>query len=544
MVVSDGLVVRLMEEYRVPLLAICLPISFAYGCIVAFLRWLGALLHAGPATHAERVELVAEALRRRAALPQEERRKIVTDRSTIDALQTGFHDKSDKCRVPTSCLRSILALNVEKQTVLVEPMVTVQEASDYLTPRGFMLASHLEFGRVTLGGLAMAVGMTTHAHVTGLYQETVESYEVVLADGKVLRVTRAGEHADLFQALPWSHGTLGMLVAVELRVIPIKKYVRLTYMPVFGREAIAAAIREKCGALDPNAKVPTFCEATLFSPDEAVITTGVFDNGDKPGESAKVNALARWYKPWWYKHVEGFCKRKEVGEELVPVPHYVLRHSRSIFWVIELMVPYGNNPLFRWLFGWLLPLDVTFMKLTTTTGVRKLTFMKQVFQDITLPMTELEASVELATECFDVWPLLIYPCKEYDHGVLHGQLRPPRPDQLCPGSEPKWGMFFDLGIYGVPGNLLRKKPYNPSKAFRRFMEFVRKVGGHPFLYADQFITEEEFDEIFDLTLWSKCRARYGAEGNFPTLWEKIRPELDIISVADETLFVEDDKKQQ
>lgn len=76
------------------------------------------------------------------------------------------------------------------------------------------------------------------------------------------------------------------------------------------------------------------------------------------------------------------------------------------------------------------------------------------------------------------------------------------------------------------------------------MEFVRKVGGHPFLYADQFITEEEFDEIFDLTLWSKCRARYGAEGNFPTLWEKIRPELDIISVADETLFVEDDKKQQ
>ena len=62
-------------------------------------------------------------------------------------------------------------------------------------------------------------------------------------------------------------------------------------------------------------------------------------------------------------------------------------------------------------------------------------------------MTDMEESVKLAAECFDVWPLLIYPCKEWDKGPAKGQLRPPRESQKCPGTD--WGMFFDLGIYGV-----------------------------------------------------------------------------------------------
>ena len=86
----------------------------------------------------------------------------------------------------------------------------------------------------------------------------------------------------------------------------------------------------------------------------------------------------------------------------------ILRHSRSIFWVQELMLPFGNHPLFRWFFGWLLPLDVTFMKWTTTKEIRKLTFLKQIFQDVTLPMTDLEESVALAEEVgdfanYEVW---------------------------------------------------------------------------------------------------------------------------------------------
>lgn len=52
-----------------------------------------------------------------------------------------------------------------------------------------------------------------------------------------------------------------------------------------------------------------------------------------------------------------------------------------------------------------------------------MTFTKQVFQDIVLPMTVMEQSIDKAEELFDTYPLLIYPCRIYDHGPRKGQLR-------------------------------------------------------------------------------------------------------------------------
>merc|ERR550525_274082 len=146
-----------------------------------------------------------------------------------------------------------------------------------------------------------------------------------------------------------------------------------------------------------------------------------------------------------------------------------------------MMLPFGNHPWFRKLFGWMLPVDPAFMKLSTTPGIRRLTFMKQVFQDITMPMTSMRDAVEKATECFDMFPLLLYPCKEWDHGDKSGQVRRPKPHQKREGTD--WAMFFDLGLYGVPGFVKRKEPYNPSKAMRAFEGFVRDIGGHSFMYA-------------------------------------------------------------
>lgn len=64
------------------------------------------------------------------------------------------------------------------------------------------------------------------------FQEAVESYDVVLADGSLVHVTRDNEYSDLFQCLPWSHGTLGFLVAVELNIVPVKPYIHMKYISV------------------------------------------------------------------------------------------------------------------------------------------------------------------------------------------------------------------------------------------------------------------------------------------------------------------------
>ena len=66
----------------------------------------------------------------------------------------------------------------------------------------------------------------------GLYQETVKAYEVVLGDGSCVRATRDNEYSDLYHCLPWSHGTLGFLVGLELDIIPVKPYVHMQYIPI------------------------------------------------------------------------------------------------------------------------------------------------------------------------------------------------------------------------------------------------------------------------------------------------------------------------
>ena len=68
---------------------------------------------------------------------------------------------------------------------------------------------------------------------------------------------------------------------------------------------------------------------------------------------------------------------------------------------------------------------------------------------------------------------------------------------------------------------------------REMEEFTREVGGYPFLYADTFMTREEFAQMFDLTLYEKARKDYGADGAFPHLYDKIKPEVDVFAVYEE-----------
>ena len=79
---------------------------------------------------------------------------------------------------------------------------------------------------------------------------------------------------------------------------------------------------------------------------------------------------------------------------------------------------------------------------------------KYYFVFITL---RLEEQIDVSEKLFNTYPILIYPCRIYDHGQHSGQLRPPKADQMCPGTN--WGMFNDLGVYGVPQVVREKKRY-------------------------------------------------------------------------------------
>lgn len=59
------------------------------------------------------------------------------------------------------------------------------------------------------------------------------------------------------------------------------------------------------------------------------------------------------------------------------------------------------------------------------------------------------------------------------------------------------------------------------------------MGGFMHTYCDVTATKDEFYEMFDHTLWTKMRKEYGAESAFPTIYEKVLPEVDILAYARE-----------
>ena len=84
-----------------------------------FLVKIHGLATSKPTTHEERVQRIKDVLAANAKVPPSERKRITTDRANTDSLTLGFYNKSDKCLVPTSCLRHILELDTANNTVKV-----------------------------------------------------------------------------------------------------------------------------------------------------------------------------------------------------------------------------------------------------------------------------------------------------------------------------------------------------------------------------------------------------------------------------------------
>ncbi|CAH0551811.1 unnamed protein product [Brassicogethes aeneus] len=521
--------IEILENHRgLVVVLFVLPAGFIFDLFLKTKRNIYKTLCSSPEKHDERVRIIQQKVQEWHKQPSENRKLLCTSRPNWLSLSVTFFRK-DLCHQIPIDLFDILELDEENMHVRVEPMVQVGEIAKYLIPKGYTLAVTLEIADATLGGLAMGVGMTTHSHKVGLYQENVISYEVILGDGSLVTASRK-ENSDLFNALHGSHGSLGFLVALTLKIVKIKPYIKLTYHPIsrplnhFGR-----AMRIFSGQPHmayPDMHIPDFVEAIMFNLYDSVIITGDYSDYD---QNLPVNHINRWYKPWFYKYVETFINKEETKHtELVPIEDYLLRHNRAIFWVVESMIPFGNHPLFRFLFGWLLPPKPAFLKYTTTPGVRAYTFTRQVFQDIVLPMKELENQIFTADELFDAFPLLIYPCKIYDHGEHSGQIRRPKKEYIVEGTN--YALYSNLGIYGVPGYVKRKEKWDAVECMREMEQFTRQLGGFSFLYADICMGRDEFKEMFDLTLYEQVRKKYFAEGAFPHLYDKVKPEIDVFEV--------------
>ena len=287
---------RWADEHREwIIIGVALPAGTAAGALARLQSWFQP--KSKPSEHDERVARVRSEVRSYARAREAgeawAQKPLRTDRKGAASLNVRMSDKSGSQTVNMSDLTNILGVDEQRGVVRVEPFVTVGDAAAYLDERGLQLEATIEMKDATLGGLVMALGMTTHSHVVGLVHDTVVAYEIVTASGELLRVTADNEHADLFRALPWSHGTLGLLVAMEMRVIPAPSHVRLVYRPFYSLDAYAAEYERLARAVEP----PHFIEVLIFGKDRAVRMEGYLETTSELRSALPVNAGDKPTKP-------------------------------------------------------------------------------------------------------------------------------------------------------------------------------------------------------------------------------------------------------
>jgi len=491
-----------LEKWRAEIVVIVvLPVSLVLWLFKTFEQWFSA---PSPDQHSERVQTVAVFARKNAG-------KLVRT-----------SDKSNIHQAPLRNLRAILGLqhiiSKASKIVHVEPGATVGEVSNYLLKQNLQLECCLGREDATLGRLAMAQGIATHSHICGLLFETVVEYEIVTGDGTILTVTEDNEHRSLFRALPFSHGSLGLLVSLKLRVVPAKPFVRLTYQPLTSTESLQSeytAILDR--VMSDRPFVPFFVEAIAYSNSTSVLMTGELVNRASPLLS---NRIGLWYKPWFFKHVEFILHNNKTVVEDIPIRDYLMRHNRSMSMTMATIIPYGNHPLFRLFLGWLLPPQMNFLKSSHTAATRETSIRKQCFQDVAFPAVKFQDALALTDKLFNIYPLLVYPCKVINRG---GMIR-------VSGKEEDTQMNLNLGIYGVPPEFENDtfELFPMIGRVRLLEKWLRENGGFQYTYCDSFQTEEEFHEMFDHTLYNEMRKKYNAEGSFRSVYDKTRPEVDTV----------------
>ncbi|KAL0004967.1 hypothetical protein SO802_012528 [Lithocarpus litseifolius] len=428
--------------------------------------------------------------------------------------------------VDLSAFRNILEIDKERMIAKVEPLVNMGQITRVTVPMNLALAVVAELDDLTVGGLINGYGIEGSSHIYGLFSDTVVAYEIVLADGRVVRATRDNEYSDLFYAIPWSQGTLGLLVSAEIKLIHVKEYMKLTYQPVVGNlkevtQAYIDSFAPRDGDQDNPEKVPDFVETMLYNPTEAVCMTGKYASKEEAKKKGNViNSVGWWFKPWFYQHAQTALKRGQFVE-YIPTREYYHRHTRCLYWEGKLILPFADQFWFRFLLGWLMPPKVSLLKATQGEAIRNYYHENHVIQDMLVPLYKVGDALEWVHREMEVYPIWLCP-----HRIFKLPLKPqiyPEPGfelQRRQGDTQYAQMYTDIGIYYAPGPILRGEAFDGVEAVRKLENWLIENNGFQPQYAVSELSEKNFWRMFDAELYEEARKKYGAVGTFMSVYYK------------------------
>lgn len=480
--------------------------------------------------HVQRVSAVQAAIRARP-----EGVKLTIRKAEIGKSHTP-HSKSYKASshpVNVSALTHVLHIDESEHTVLVEGACTMSSLFDACFKRGLMPAVVPEITDFTVAGLINGLGVESSSHRHGPFTTNVMSMEVAIADGSLVVATPYNEYADLYRCMMGSFGSLGVVTAATLKLVPVRPYVRTEYFLYTDWSTYVKALG---AAVQHGSDQPDFVEGLVFDEDCSVLMVSFW--ADEPLDSDHFNPFADG-GPYTYQHALEYAKRgaeghggtpaggtiasrlpmgsPAPGQDTMTLHDYIFRHERGWLWTLEALSGASalvRSSLGRRLLDRLARREYSKMDnvMTFSGGSRnpKWTAMDMercfVQQDTLWRLDRLEHGLQWIQQNLGVMPLWLCPAYVSNDSAQHGPF-------TCATNFGMDAFLVDVGVYGEP----MARGFAPRRSIRALQREVDL----PTSFGNVFLSPAEFAQAFDMPQYEAARVKYGASVAFRHIQEKV-----------------------
>ncbi|KAG6003015.1 hypothetical protein E4U21_002450 [Claviceps maximensis] len=437
--------------------------------------------------------------------------------------------------IDTSRLDHVLSVDATKLTALVEPNVPMDQLVKATLEHDLIPPVVMEFPGITVGGGFSGTSGESSSFRHGAFDATMESIEIVLADGTITRASKV-DRPDVFWGAASAFGTLGVVTMLEIQLKPAKKFVELRYGLSRRAEETVWKMRRACTEEAAN----DFVDGIVFDAQTTLLCCGRMTDVMPPGV-LKTRTFSGRRDPWFY--IRAREVRKELVEkrtsmlkkmttgieslddivaldsievvDYIPLVEYLFRYDRGAFWVGKYSFRYFLTPFNR-VTRFLLD-DFMHTRIMYRAVHKSGLADYYMVQDVGVPLDRTVEFQDWLHDTLAIYPLWLCPLRirrddpDSAHGLHSDFSNPNMPD-----------LMMNFGVWGPLTGRSRRAVVELNRALERKVQDLR---GRKWLYAHAYYTEDEFWRNYDRRSYDELRARYGAT-YLPSVFDKVKVDVE------------------
>ncbi len=390
----------------------------------------------------------------------------------------------------------VLQVNKEEGWIEVEGMTQYYDLVKEALKYDVMPTVVPQLRSITIGGATVGVGIEATSFKYGLVHETIQEVDILLSSGEVITATPTNEYKDIFFGIPNSYGTLGYILKLKVKAIPVKKYVHVQHIRYNSYAQLVEGIKK----FSQDSTID-FLDGVIFSGQEMYLSMGKFTNE------------APYTSDYTYQNIYYRSIRKNT-EDYLTTHDYIWRWDTDWFWCSKNL--YMQNPIVRRLVGKERLNSVFYTKIMRWNAKWKVSekieklfgrHSESVIQDVDIPIQNVEEYLHFFAKEIGISPVWVCPIKRYD-GSANFSLFPMEANVL----------HVNIGFWDVVP-LPEEKPEGYLN--KKVEAEVGQLHGIKSLYSSVFYDENTFWKIYNKETYNVLKTKYDSGRKLPNLYDAV-----------------------